>query len=45
MMKKEYIKPQAEAFQLYVEVSFALSGGPYSAPTIAEDDDTDFASF
>ena len=45
MMKKEYIKPQTDAFQLYMEVSFALSGGPNSAPSILEDDDTDFASF
>ena len=44
-MKKEYIKPQAEAFQLYMEVSFALSGGPNSAPSIEEDDDPGFTAY
>lgn len=44
-MKKEYIKPQTEAFQLYMEVSFALSGGPYSAPIIDEDDDSGFSAY
>lgn len=44
-MKKEYIKPQTEAFQLYMEVSFTLSGGPNSAPMIDEDVDTGFLDY
>lgn len=44
-MKIEYISPKTSEVQLITRALVATSTGSTSAPTISEDEDTDFLSF
>lgn len=44
-MKKEYINPQTDIFQLVMENPVAIFSNLATSPAIDEDDNTDFASF